>query len=189
MQTIKIFIASSSELKKERKELSLFLYDKNPLLENKNISLQPVRWEKLQQSFSGNRIQNYFNEELLKCDIAIFLFYTKIGKFTNEELEIAFKQFQKIKEKLIYVCFKTDSINIDDIKPEDLKKRIELKEKIAKEYQQLYCKYENIPDLLNQISDQLDLVIDKFNQKKPANTYSRNTTICLKILKISQSSP
>jgi len=55
--------------------------------------LDLVLWEDLLHSFRGERIQDYFNKEMLDCDIVFALFHTKVGQFTKEDLWLRMLSF------------------------------------------------------------------------------------------------
>ena len=165
MKTIKIFLASSGELSEERKEVALFISSENRKLVEKGIFLELVVWEELLHSFRGERIQDYFNKEILKCDIVLALFFKKVGRFTKEEFELAHKKLKEGKKpKYLYVYFKNSNISTEEI-TRDYVKIIELKENIQK-YEQYYGSYNSIDDLKLQLKSQLDQIISGFQKKK-----------------------
>ena len=94
---LKIFIASSTELKKEREKCILIL---NKINKNyKHLVLEAVEWEYnvVQGNFPKHEnIQAGINPELIDSKIVIFLFHSKIGKFTREEFELAMKKKKKL---------------------------------------------------------------------------------------------
>ncbi len=92
---MRIFIASSSELNQERKDLQLLLY------RNK---IEPVVWEDIDHSIGTDRFQTRINEEhLLTSDFVVFMIKSKLGQFTLEEFEEAYKSLgSKIEGMLIY---------------------------------------------------------------------------------------
>ncbi|MCH8956431.1 hypothetical protein IIA28_14100, partial [candidate division KSB1 bacterium] len=161
---IKIFLASSGELKKEREQIQLFIGEENSKLRRENIYLDLVVWEQLKQSFHGKRIQDHFNEKMLECDVVIALFFKKVGEFTKEEFDIAYKNFQKGKKpKYLYVYFKSEKVDIDEI-DEEVLKISKLKKEIA-EAEQIYSKFISNEDLILQIKKQLELIIPEITKK------------------------
>jgi len=68
--------------------------------------LKIIRWEKFLDAMSETRLQDEYNQEVRKCDIFVSLFFTKTGKFTKEEFETAFEQFNKTGKPQIYTYFK-----------------------------------------------------------------------------------
>ena len=165
IKKIKIFLASSGELKDEREKFELFISRENKKYINDNIFLELIIWEDLKASFNGKRIQNYFNNELLKCEVVIALFGTKVGQFTEEEFDIAYKAFKNGKNpKYLYVYFKDINININNITDETLKIK-KLKEKIQI-YEQMYNSYTNIDSLILKLKLQLDKIIPEIIKTK-----------------------
>jgi len=161
---IKIFLASSGELKAEREAIELFIGKENRRLRVDNTFLDLVIWEDLKQSFHGERIQDYFNEEMLKCDVVICLFFKKVGEFTKEEFELADEnRKQGNKPRYLYVYFKSAPVDIGEIEPEELLKIKALKEEIEQK-QQIYNQYTSIDNLTSQIKRQLEQIIPKIEQ-------------------------
>jgi len=157
IQKTKIFIASSNDLSQERKEIVLWAARKNKKLIEQNKFIDLVLWEDLLQSFQGERIQDYFNRELLQCDIVIVLFYTQLGAFTREEYELTCRQLnKKNKPRHLFVFFKTTP-------PEKISKAyikvLELREEIEQS-QQIYLLFDTIDNLLLQLDKQIDLAIE-----------------------------
>ena len=77
MKKYKVFLASSDELAPERKEIALMISRQNNAWVEKDVYLELVVWEDLLQSFREERIQDYFNRNMLECDIVILLFLKK----------------------------------------------------------------------------------------------------------------
>ena len=92
---MKVFIASSGDLEQERKELKLMLYDEG---------CTPVLWETIDQSITENSFQDRINEEYLKTsDIVILIVKSRLGKYTMEEFEVAYKNLgTKIQKMYVY---------------------------------------------------------------------------------------
>lgn len=106
---MRIFIASSSELNEERKDLQLLLYKKG---------ITPVVWEDIDHSIGTDRFQTRINEEhLLKSDIVIFMIKSKLGQFTFEEFQEAYKNLGSKIEKIYIYFFEFDknSINSNEL--------------------------------------------------------------------------
>jgi len=158
MKTIKIFLASSGELKEEREKIALFIAQENKILVKEELFLELVVWEYLLHSFTNERIQNYFNEEMIKCDIVIALFYKQVGQFTKEEFDLAYDNFKKGNQiKNIFVFFKDDHISISEVS-EDLLEVIKFKREIEN-FKQIYNTFDSIESLINKIKKQLDLIL------------------------------
>ena len=107
MTTIKIFIASSSELKTERMELVDLMQDMNDELEGRDIKLKPVLWEYMDSSMRAERKEDEYLEKLLQCEFCIVLFWRILGEYTEEELIIAVKEMLAGRlPRQVYVLFK-----------------------------------------------------------------------------------
>ena len=104
----KIFLASSSELIEDRKAFEIFINRQNNILQKKNVFLQLVLWEDLGDEVSLTHKQDDYNEALKTCDIFIVLYWTKMGKYTNMEFDMALAQFRSTKKQpKIFVYEKT----------------------------------------------------------------------------------
>lgn len=161
MRRINIFIVSSSELSEERKEIALFLYRENRSLVDRGIFLDLVIWEELLHSFRGQRIQNYFNEEMLKCDIVIALFFKKVGQFSKEEFDLAYQNLRMGKKpSYLFVYFKQGHIPIDEI-DEDLTKINQLK-KLIESYEQISLSFNSVEDLSLKLKRQIDQILSHY---------------------------
>ena len=78
----KVFLASSGELSDER-EVVKELINKHTIV---NIKYEIIMWEDMLHSFHKQGFQSGTVNPILKeCEIVIFLFHSKIGKFTQEE--------------------------------------------------------------------------------------------------------
>jgi len=157
-QEIRIFLSSSLELNEERREIELLISRENRKLHYQNIFLNLIIWEDLRQSFSGDRIQNYFTEKMLECDIVINMFFKKFGAFTKEEFDVAYCHFKKgQKPRYLYVYFKSGKVEIDEI-DEGILKIKQLKNEIE-DAEQIYKIFNSKEDLVLQLKKQLDLIV------------------------------
>jgi hypothetical protein len=129
-RTIKIFLASSSELKEDRDAFDLYFRQQNDRLRNQGIYLEIVRWENFLDAMSETRLQDEYNREVKACDIFVSLFFTKTGKYTEEEFDTAHKQFLNTKKPLIYTYFKNAPQNMGDIGDEIIS-LLQFKKKLA----------------------------------------------------------
>ena len=108
MQVIKLFIASSAELDSDKNIFDLYLSNKNKVYKDRYIFFEHRTWKDFRSSIRVGRLQDDYNKYIQTCDIVVFLFHTRVGKYTLEEFEIAHKQFLKSKGKkpMIYIYFK-----------------------------------------------------------------------------------
>ena len=159
METIRIFLASSSELLLDRKEFREFLSIENDSLHRKGVYLELKQWENFLDAVSQTSLQDEYNKELKKAQIVVCLFYTKAGKYTQEEFDTALMQFKETGSPLIFTYFKSGAPDPDsnDLLALDL---ISFKKRLA-EIGHFYTVYNNIDDLKYQFRKQLDRLEDK----------------------------
>ena len=84
---MKIFIASSNELERERlvtSEISLFM---NRMLLDMGYEdrIEPEKWEYLDSSMGVEHKQEEYNRALSSCDGVVVLFWRKFGEYTESE--------------------------------------------------------------------------------------------------------
>ncbi|MDD5322393.1 MAG: COR domain-containing protein [Methylococcales bacterium] len=159
VRTIKIFLASSSELKDDRDDFDLYFRQQNDRLRKKGIYLEIVRWENFLDAMSETRLQDEYNKEVKACDIFVSLFFTKTGKYTEEEFDTAHRQFLSTKKPLIYTFFKNAPQNLGDIGDEIIS-LLNFKKKLA-DLGHFYTSYNNIEHLKLKFSDQLEKLREK----------------------------
>jgi len=178
MKTIKIFLASSEELKDERNTMADLILHLNKLFRGRGLELELEKWEYLDASMSGKRKQDEYNEVLKQCDICMVLFWRKFGSYTGEELDTAYKRMQqKEKPYKIYVFFKNP--NSDEVTQE-------LKDFIANYEQRFgghfFCKYQNVDtmklEFLLQLENyQKDLIGEKTIEVRNEHIYVDNEAL------------
>ena len=175
MKTIKIFLASSEELKDERNTMADLILHLNKLFRGRGLELDLEKWEYLDASMTGKRKQDEYNEVLKQCDICMVLFWRKFGSFTGEELDTAYNRMkQNEKPHKIYVFFKNP--NSDELTQE-------LKDFIANYEQRFgghfFCKFQNVDtmklEFLLQLENyQKDLIGEKTIEVRNEHVYVDN---------------
>ena len=152
----KIFLASSSELREDRREFEIFVSRRNSSWVEKGIFLRVVTWEDFFDAMSKTRLQDEYNREVRDSHMFVMLFWTKVGPFTDEEFESAFGQFDKAGKPFVFTYFKTAPVSMDDeAKRSDLASLWKFQDKL-KSLGHYQSKYANIDDLKVQLSQQLD---------------------------------
>ncbi|WP_375562611.1 COR domain-containing protein [Bernardetia sp. OM2101] len=154
MQTIKIFLASSSELKEDRRELREFFSIENDRMHEKGTYFKLIQWEHFLDTISDTRLQDEYNKALQDCDLVVGLFFTKAGKYTEEELEKAYQHFKEMGKPKILTYFKNDAINTNDI-TEEVLSLLKMKKNLA-DKGHFYTSYKNIEGLKNHLKSQLE---------------------------------
>lgn len=104
---IKVFLASSKELKEERLIFADLVGHLNKALEGQDIIISLVKWEYVDASMGPEHKQEEYNEQLRDCDLCIVLYCTSFGKWTKMELDTAYKEKCAGRNpKRLYVYFK-----------------------------------------------------------------------------------
>jgi len=155
MITKKLFLASSSELKEDRKEFEILVGRKNKDLVARGVFLELVVWEDFLDVFSKTRLQDEYNKEIRKCDIFVMLFWTKVGRYTEEEFETAFGHFTATSKPFIFTYFKDADVTISSVSQQDMMSLWAFQQKL-RALGHFYTTYRNIDDLKFQFSQQLD---------------------------------
>jgi hypothetical protein len=107
MQTCKIFLASSEELLDDRKAFETFLYRKSiDWVKERKLFLELKVWENFIDAMSTTRLQDEYDKAIGASDIFVMLFWTKVGKYSEEEFDVASSGFQRTGKPLIYTYFK-----------------------------------------------------------------------------------
>ena len=153
MKRHKIFLASSSELKEDRDKFEVFISRKNKDLITQDIFIELVMWEDFIDAMSTSRLQDEYNKAITECDIFILLFFTKVGKYTEEEFEHAFAHFKVNNRPLVYTYFKDAAINtgmLDD----NVLSLLQFKKKLG-DLGHFYTEYKNIDELKFHFDQQL----------------------------------
>ena len=155
MKIIRVFLASSSELKDDRKEFEIFIARENKSLIKNDVYLELVIWEDFIESMSKTRLQDEYKKAVLESDIFIMLFFTSVGKYTLEEFEQAFAQFKKTGKPFIYTFFKDVPVHFGRIKADDISNLLVFKDKLNSFGH--FCEtYDNVNSLKKQFSAELN---------------------------------
>ena len=152
-------MASSQELELIRVNIGDLFNDINSLLVNSNIRLRLLKWEVFDPSYKEERKQDEYAQYIKKSDIFIALFKIVCGKFTLEEIEVAFVEnnFKRKPDDLyIFIQDTKDKRNfcIDDLinnygksfKFDNFENIKELKLKLLKLLKPYINIYDNIMD-------------------------------------------
>lgn len=95
MKLVKLFVASSNELEDDRIHLGDCVRRVNDVYEQNGVRVKLYKWEDFSPFCTGKRSQDEYNEYLTQCDGVIGLFYTKVGDYTREEIEVALDKLGK----------------------------------------------------------------------------------------------
>ena len=162
MRKIKIFLASSiDEFEQERKELELFIRNVSDRFEDDyETKIVPLRCENIDNCVMVEGKQEEINQLIRESEMCFFIFFTRAGKVTRHEFDVAFKQLAAStnRKPQIYVYFKTipDEITADDSVREFM-------QTIDEVYKHYYSHFSNIDTiklriLLNLKMQEMDFV-------------------------------
>jgi hypothetical protein len=154
MQTIKIFLASSEELREDRIAFELMIGQLNQDWVPRGTFFHLVVWENFIDAMSREGLQQEYNKAIQDCDIFVMLFFTKVGRYTAEEFDHAFGSFMAGNKPLIYTYFKDDLILTGDI-DQGVMSLLEFKAKL-KTLNHYYTRYRSAEELKWLFSRQLD---------------------------------
>lgn len=162
----KIFLASSSELVDDRRQFEIFINRKNKAWVEKGVFLELVIWEDFLDAVSQTRLQDEYNRAIRDCDLFVMLFFTKVGKYTEEEFETAFGQFKATNKPFIFTYFKDAPISTGAL-DDGVLSLLQFKKKLGT-LGHFYTVYKNIEDLQLKFGQQLDKLADSgFVEFKP----------------------
>jgi hypothetical protein len=108
---------------------------------------------------SETRLQDEYKQAIRDCDIFVSLFFTKTGKFTEEEFDVPHRRFKSSGKPLIYTFFKNADIKMGSARKDDLQSLWAFQEKLAK-LGHFHTTYDSIEHLKLQFRDQLDKIFD-----------------------------
>ncbi|MEO7766532.1 MAG: hypothetical protein ABIS01_03865, partial [Ferruginibacter sp.] len=157
LKTIKIFIASSAELRADREEFRIFISVENDRLHKQGIYLEILQWEYFLDAISDTRLQNEYNKALRECDIALCLFFTKVGKYTAEEFDTAYQVFKDTGKPRIWTYFKDAPVNTASL-TEEIMTLFAFKKKIGA-LGHFFTGYTSIDNLKYKFKTQLDNIL------------------------------
>jgi hypothetical protein len=158
MNTKKLFLASSSELKDDREQFEIFINRKNNDWVAKGVFLQLVIWEDFLDAVSQTRLQDEYDKAIRDCDLFVMLFSTKVGQYTEEEFETAIGQFKSTNKPFVFTYFKDAEITVSNVNRKDLNSLLDFQEKL-KALGHFYTVYKNIDELKFKFGQQLDKLV------------------------------
>ncbi len=150
---IKIFLASSSELKSDRNEFEKFIGRKNKVLIEQDVFIKLVIWDDFIDHVSETGLQDKYNKQVQACDIFVMLFWTKVGLYTLEEFETAYTQFKQNGKPHIYTYQKHAPVMLEDF--DGIQSLRDFLNRLKK-LEHFPTKYKSTDDLINQFNGQLE---------------------------------
>lgn len=157
-RTIKIFLASSYELRDEREAFQQLINSENTRLANQGIWLDLIKWEHEPDKLSHTRLQDEYNKRIYECDLFVGLFFTKAGEFTLEELSIARKLFEKKHKPEIRFYFREEMMSSRVMASKGGQALSDLIRELQ-DAGHFITHFTNIPQLKELFSEQIDLFL------------------------------
>ncbi len=176
MRKIKLFLASSAELKAERESFEREIYRKCKTWFGQDIFLHLDIWEDISAKVAETRLQDEYNKFIKEADVFVLLAFTKVGMYTAEEFENAFGQFKTSKKPFIFTYFKEANINIAEVNQNDLLSLLNFKKKLS-DLGHFYAPYKDFNDLWNQFNKELDRMAHENFQQMSANKPTTGTAV------------
>ena len=153
MKTIKIFLASSDELKPDRDAFGNLVRRLDRIYEKRGVRIDLFEWEDYDAAYNNVPKQDEYDEQVRASDMFLALFYIKGGKFTIREFNVATEEFRNHASPKVFVYCK-------DLQPGE-KESAELAEFKRVLYQELghyWCRYGNSDTMQLHFVMQLQLV-------------------------------
>ncbi len=173
MQTLKIFLASSCELKHDREQFELFLNRRNKAWQGKQVFLELVLWEDFIDAVSKTRLQDEYNRAIRSCDLFVMLFDSKVGKYTDEEFATAYQSFQDTGKPLIYT-YNKESLPGSNVTDPQHRASLNAFQAKLQQLGHFPALFKNTEDLLLKFGQQLDKLADSGYIKLSGDSRSKN---------------
>lgn len=163
MKTIRLFLASSKELKTEREHCEQEIGRKNKLWHEKGVFMHLDIWEDLSARLQPDGSQSGYNVYVRKADIFVLLAHTKVGMYTYEEFETAFGQFQATQKPFIFTYFKENEGNVDE--------SLDVFKNKLSALGHFYSSFVNAHDLWIQFNKELDRLLLEDFERNDQNSF------------------
>lgn len=150
---VKVFLGSSiTELRDERQVLSNIGADITNLFSHDEIVVQIVKCENFHAGNLGENDQDYIDQKLRGCDISLFVFKSKVGKWTRHEYAVARRLHQEQQKHRLFVYFLGDPDKKKDPSVEDFQQQL-IKDGVYWKYYNTASeiKYEFLVGILNHL--------------------------------------
>lgn len=143
MRKIKIFIGSSiDELHDDRVAIGNFFRQLNDIYLERGLYFQLIMCEDYDDAIELEGKQSRYDKEIEDSELSIFIFYKKVGIYTEHEFEIAYSHFKsELRPKILTVfkCINDASEIVESAK--------HFANRLDKEYKHYYKTYTNTDSL------------------------------------------
>ena len=157
VKTVRIFLASTSELKSDREQFEIFIHRENRILNKRGFFIDLQLWENFIDAMSQTRLQDEYNNAIKESDIFVSLFFKRVSRYTIEEFETAFSEFKRTGKPFVYTYFKDAGINIEQVTDENIN-LLDFKRKLE-ELGHFITTYKNIEGLQLHFKNQLEKIL------------------------------
>ncbi|MBQ3344200.1 MAG: ATP-binding protein [Kiritimatiellae bacterium] len=86
MKDLRIFVASSRELERERNYLAYLVLANEEEFAKRGFRVRLAKWEYVDPKMTAERTEDRYLEEMYNCDAAFVLFKNIVGTYTREEM-------------------------------------------------------------------------------------------------------
>ncbi|MEL7250813.1 MAG: COR domain-containing protein [Bacteroidota bacterium] len=155
---LRLFLASSSELEKEREKIQIAINNKNTDWRKRGFEVELRIWENGQYLGQSTRSQSDYNREIGECELFALLFYSKVGKFTLEEYNTA-KQLLETKQLPRILILQKDKKQPRNPSEEDFMSRSDFLGRLTEE-QRFPEKFKNSDALIRKLTDWIERTMD-----------------------------
>jgi len=153
----KVFLASSEELVPDRREFEIFIGRKNKSWIDQGVFIDLIVWEDFLDALGPHGLQQEYNRAIRACDLFVMLFWTRVGRYTEEEFDTAFGQFQATRKPFVFTYYKDAPLPPGGCVDSSLA-AFQAKLKALGHYQ---TRYSNTEGLLHHFAGQLDKLVAK----------------------------
>ncbi|MCW3106010.1 MAG: small GTP-binding protein [Segetibacter sp.] len=157
IRILNLFLASSNELISERQKIEQALGRKNKLLRKQGFSIELLIWEDGKYIGKSLRSQDNYNLEIKQCDLFAMMFYSKVGKYSFEEFELATSLFER-KEMPKMRVFQKDIDLPKSQSKTDAESRFSFLELLQKK-EHFPILFQNTDKLVNELEDAIDKLL------------------------------
>ena len=171
MKDIRIFVASSKELERERNYLAFLVLSNEEEFAKRGFRLRLAKWEYIDPRMTVERTEDRYLAEMNDCDAALILFRNVVGIFTCEEMDKALEveQTGMMRLKTHRILFSADASPESDA--------IRFREKLSPES---YSVFSDLNDLRREFIELVNRVVSYDGLRDaPSSQHSRTITAFL----------
>jgi internalin A len=157
MHILNLFLASSNELDTERTKIEVAISRKNNTLRKQGFFIDLLIWEDGKHIGKSLRSQDNYNIDIKQCHLFALLFYSKVGKYSLEEFELAKVLFNN--EAMPRICIFQKNIDLPKGQSElDANSRFAFLRQLN-ELEHFPILFDNTDKLINELEDVIDKLL------------------------------